>query len=113
MNLNVNRVKIVVFCLESDIEKIRNSIYKLGAGIIGNYTCCSSFSDVTGTFLPNEEADPYLGEKNKLEFTAEKRFEIICDVTIVKDVLFEIRKNHSYEEPEIDIYPLLDENSFI
>ena len=36
------------------------------AGIIGNYTFFSTTTKSVGTFIPNDSANPYIGEQNKL-----------------------------------------------
>lgn len=72
MNLNVNRVKIVVTIPVENIDEVRNAICKLGAGVIGNYTYCSTSTRCIGTFIPNDKANPYIGENNKLEFVEEE-----------------------------------------
>ena len=46
-----------------------------------------------GTFIPDDKANLYIGEKNKLEFVEEKK----------------LREVHPYEEPGIDIIPLIKE----
>ena len=63
----------------------------------------------TGTFKPSDKANPYIGEKNKIEFVEEDKLEVICDINIVKRVIKTIREVHPYEEPAIDIIPLIDE----
>lgn len=93
-------------------ENVGNVICKAGAGIIGNYTHCSTTTKSTGTFIPNDNANPYIGEANKLEIVSEEKLEVICDIAIVKNVLNKLREVHPYEEPGIDIIPLLDEKSF-
>ena len=65
-----------------------------------------------GTFIPDDKANPYIGEKNKLEFVEEEKLEVVCDVNIVKNVISKLREVHPYEEPAIDIIPLIDENFF-
>ena len=112
MNFDVERVKIFVTVPIDDVENVRNAVCSAGAGIIGNYTYCTSSSKTLGTFKPNENANPYIGEKNKMEFVEEEKLEFICDVDRVKGVLTELRKVHPYEEPAIDIYPLIDEKYF-
>ena len=47
-----------------------------------------------------------------MEFVEEEKLEFVCDVDKVKRVLSELRKVHPYEEPAIDIYPLIDEKYF-
>ena len=47
-----------------------------------------------------------------MEFVEEDKLEVICDVNKVKQVISKLREVHPYEEPAIDIIPLLDENDF-
>ncbi len=112
MNININKVKIIVTVPKENVDEVRNEICKAGAGIIGNYTYCSMSTKCIGTFKPNDEASPYIGENNKLEFVEEEKLEVVCDVNNVKSVILRLRKVHPYEEPAIDIVPLLDEDSF-
>lgn len=112
MNLNINRVIIIVTIPIENVEEVRNAICKAGAGIIGNYTYCSMSTKCIGTFKPNDNANPYIGENNKLEFVEEEKLEVVCDVNNVKKVIIKLKEVHPYEEPAIDIIPLLDENDF-
>lgn len=112
MNYNVKKVKIFVTVPKEKLEDVRTAMCNAGAGIIGNYTFCSTSIKSIGTFIPNDNADPYIGEQNKLEFVEEEKLEVICDVGNVKNVIQELRKKHPYEEPAIDIVPLMDESDF-
>ena len=112
MNFNVNRVKIIVTIPIENVDEVRNAICEAGAGIIGNYTHCSMSTKCIGTFKPNDNANPYIGENNKLEFVDEEKLEVVCDVNHVKKVITKLREVHPYEEPAIDIIPLLDEDCF-
>ena len=112
MNININRVKIIVTIPLENVEDVRNSICEAGAGVIGNYTHCSMSTKCVGTFKPTDEANPYIGEKNNLEFVDEEKLEVVCDVKKVKEVISTLRKVHPYEEPAIDIIPLIDESNF-
>lgn len=112
MNIDIKRVKITVSMPSKNVCEVRNAICEMGAGVIGNYTYCSMSTKCIGTFKPNDEANPYIGENNKLEFVEEEKLDVICDVTIVKQVLSKLRAVHPYEEPAISIVPLLDEDLF-
>ena len=112
MNININKFKIVVNVPKENADELRDTMFKEGAGIIGNYTNCSISTKCIGTFKPNDKASPYIGEANKLEIVEEIKLEVICDVSIVKKVLKRLREAHPYEEPGIDIIPLLDESIF-
>lgn len=112
MNIDINRVKIIVSIPVENVEEVRNAICEAGAGVIGNYTNCSMSTKCIGTFKPNDDANPYIGKNNNLEFVEEEKLEVICDVKLVKKVITRLREVHPYEEPAIDIIPLLDENFF-
>lgn len=112
MKFDIKNVKIVVFIPEEVVSELRDAVCDAGAGVLGKYTYCTSNTKVSGTYIPNDDATPYVGTKNTLEFVEEIRLEFLCDVKLVKKVMQVIRKIHPYEEPCIDIIPLLDESDF-
>lgn len=112
MNIEINKVKIIVTIPIENVDEVRNAICEAGAGVIGNYTHCSMSTKCVGTFKPTDEATPYIGEKNNLEFVEEEKLEVVCDVNIVKNVISKLREVHPYEEPAIDIVPLINESFF-
>ena len=112
MIFNVNRVKIFVTVPVENVNVVREAVCNAGAGIIGEYTFCTSSTKSIGTFIPSENANPHIGERNKLEFVEEEKLEFVCDIEKVKSVIKELRKTHPYEEPAIDIIPLIDESEF-
>ena len=112
MKLDINKVKITVTVPALNVNELRDAICEVGAGIIGNYTNCSISTKCIGTFKPNDNANPYIGENNKLEYVEEEKLEVVCAVKKVKTVLKKLREMHPYEEPAIEIIPLLDENEF-
>ena len=112
MNIEINKVKIIVTIPIENVDEVRNAICEAGAGVIGNYTHCSMSTKCVGTFKPTDEANPYIGERNNLEFVEEEKLEVVCGVNIVKNVISKLREVHPYEEPAIDIIPLIDENFF-
>lgn len=112
MNIDINRVKIIVTIPVENVEEVRNAICEAGAGVIGNYTNCSMSTKCIGTFKPNDDANPYIGKNNNLEFVEEEKLEVVCNISLVKKVITKLREVHPYEEPAIDIIPLLDENFF-
>lgn len=112
MNFNIKKVKIFVTVPEENLEEVRIAMCDAGAGIIGNYTFCSTSVKSIGTFMPNDNANPYIGDNNKLEFVEEEKLEVICDIENVKKVIQKLRNVHPYEEPAIDIIPILDESDF-
>ena len=90
-----------------NVEKVRNAICEAGAGIIGEYSYCSTSTKSIGTFIPNENANFHLvKEINKtLNTTTE-----LPDVNLVKVVIYKLREVHLYEE--LDIVLLIEESYF-
>ena len=113
MNIEVNKVKIFVTVPIENTQEVRDAVCKAGAGIIGEYSYCTTCVKSIGTFIPNDNAKPYIGENNKLEYVTEDKLEVICDIQKAKHVITELRKVHPYEEPAIDIVPLIDEDSLV
>ncbi len=99
--------KIVVYNPLSHADKIRQVLAKNGAGKIGNYQGCSFSVKGVGRFQPCEGASPYLGEIEKMEEVEEERIETICEEEACAGLLEKIKKVHPYEEPAIDVYPLI------
>lgn len=112
MNIDIKKVKIIVTIPVENTDEVRKAIWNEGAGVIGNYTHCSMSTKCIGTFKPTDKANPYIGEINNLEFVEEEKLEVICDVSLVKNVISKLREVHPYEEPAIDIIPLIDESNF-
>lgn len=98
---------------EESTNNLRNIICKENVGIIGNYTHCTTSTKCIGTFKPNKDANSYIGENNKLEFVNEEKLEFICDIKNAKNIITKIKEIHPYEEPVIDIIPLIDESSLM
>lgn len=112
MNININKVKIFVTIPPKNVEEVRKAVCGAGAGVIGNYNYWTSSTKSIGTFMPNDNANPYIGENNKLEFVEEEKLEFVCDIDQVRKVISKLREVHPYEEPATDIVPLVDESYF-
>jgi dinuclear metal center YbgI/SA1388 family protein len=104
--------KLVVFCPVSHVEKVRAAIFEAGAGVIGNYDCCSFNIEGKGSFRANEKADPFVGKANEVHFEDEVRIETILPFYIQGKVLDAMIEAHPYEEVAYDIYPLLNQNPY-
>ncbi|MBK8944702.1 MAG: Nif3-like dinuclear metal center hexameric protein [Ignavibacteriae bacterium] len=110
VNQNSNQHKIVAFIPQENIEKVSEEMFKVGAGIIGDYEKCSFQLNGKGTFWGSENTNPNVGEKQKFEKVDEVRFEVIVDSWNLKKAISTLKQNHPYEEPAFDIYELKNEN---
>lgn len=104
---NFDRVKIRIFVPEEAADKIRLVLGETGAGRLGNYEFCSCTYKSEGRFRPLGGAHPAVGKIGGLEVVNEVVVEVDCDKDLVKKVLENVKRVHPYEEPAIDVIPLL------
>jgi hypothetical protein len=104
----MKQYKVVVTVPEADGDMLRNVIGNAGGGRVGNYSHCSFTVDGIGRYIPQEGAHPAIGAVGKPEEVVEERIEISCDETTLEAVMKAVREHHPYEEPAIDVYPLLE-----
>lgn len=90
--------KLVTFIPKQNEETVMAALYEAGAGQIGNYENCSFRVDGTGTFKPNEKANPSIGKRLTQEVVTETRVEVIFPRYLQSKVLQELKKAHPYEE---------------
>ena len=105
-NYNETLYKLVVYVPEENESQVRQSITLAGAGHIGKYSHCTFRIPGTGTFLPRDGSQPFIGTPGQLEEVREYRLETIVPRNILDQVLDSMRKSHPYEEVAYDIYPL-------
>ncbi|WP_166177318.1 Nif3-like dinuclear metal center hexameric protein [Rubrobacter tropicus] len=98
--------KLVVFVPEGHEDAVAEALSGAGAGVIGDYTQCTFRTPGTGTFLPGEGSDPYLGEKGTLQREAEIRVETVVPAHLARAAAEAATAAHPYEEVPIDTYPV-------
>jgi hypothetical protein len=105
---NLSEVKIEVFLPPEAIEAVRQALTAEKAGIIGNYDNTYATTEVTGHWRPLENASPYIGTIGEIETAREIKLEVNCQVKYVSAVLKAIRSAHPYEEPLINVLPVIN-----
>lgn len=96
--------KLVVYVPTEQCKRVKEALGNAGAGAIGNYSHCLFSSSGIGQFLPEENANPYIGDKGKLEQVNEERIETLFPDYLEKKVVQAMIKAHPYEEVAYDIY---------
>ena len=89
---------LTFFVPKENTQEVLNALYQVGAGQVGNYDHCSFRSEGTGTFRPNEEANPAIGERGEDEEVGENRVEVIFPAYLAAKVMQALRRAHPYEE---------------
>lgn len=106
-------VKLVVFVPETHASLVREALVREGAGKMGNYDSCSFSTKGIGRFRPRVGAHPFIGTAvsedgvGVVEEVIEERIETICERSKLKQVIEAVKRIHPYEEPALDIIPLL------
>jgi len=103
-----SQYKLVVFVPLEAVEKVSRAVFSAGAGVIGNYCCCSFGTEGTGTFVPMEAAKPTIGKRGRLEHVTEMRLETIVPARKLEAVVAAMKQAHPYETPAFDIYKLCE-----
>ncbi len=75
----------------------------------GNYDNVISITNVRGYWRPLEGSNPFNGEVGKVCEGQECKIEIRCKKEYVRNAIKVIKKIHPYEEPLINIIPIINE----
>lgn len=109
--MDFTRIKISTTVPLENADQLRQALGEAGAGQFGEYSFCSFTVTGKGRFKPSENANPHIGEANKLEAVEEEQIEVVCDRAIAKQVIAALKSAHPYEEVIIEITPLIDEET--
>ncbi len=101
--------KVAVFVPAEAVDKVLAAMTDAGAGHIGDYSHCTFRTQGTGTFLPHENTNPYIGSVGELTEANEFRLETVCPTNKLAAVLAAMQQSHPYEEVAYDVYELANE----
>ena len=99
-------IQITVNTPIKDGEKVSKAMSDPGAGEYGQYSNCSFYTKGIGYSLPNEGANPSIGEVGKVELIEEERILTFCKEEDLENVIEAVRRVHPYEEPLITYWPV-------
>lgn len=107
-----NLKQLTVFVPKDYSEKVKNAMFKAGAGNIGFYDECSFSVAGNGTFRPVEGSNPFSGTQNLREDANEDMISVIFEGFKQNKILSEMKSAHPYEEVAYQIYQLENENQY-
>ena len=105
-SMSFEYIKIEVFIPETHFRPLQRVLQEVGAGHIGQYDSCLSYSRVTGTWRPLKGADPYIGSLNQISEEPELKVEVTVQKKLLEKTLEAVREVHPYEEAVINVIPL-------
>ncbi len=95
--------KLTTYVPVKNADVLRNSLFSAGAGNIGNYDTCSFNVLGDGTFKGNENSNPFIGEKGRLQIEKETKISVIFESKNENAILKALEENHPYEEVAYEI----------
>ncbi len=98
--------KLITFVPRDKTEDLRKALFAVGAGQLGKYSECSFNTEGTGTFKPEEGADPHVGEIGKRHEEKEVKIEVIFPGYLEQKIIRAMTDAHPYEEVAYDIISL-------
>lgn len=104
--MEFNYFKLEIFIPETHFRELQKVLQSVGAGHIGNYDCCLSYSRVTGTWRPLEGTNPFIGSAGEISEEPEFKVEVTVSAGILEKTVEAVRRTHPYEEPVINVIPL-------
>jgi dinuclear metal center YbgI/SA1388 family protein len=105
--------KMYTFVPHAYADKVREAIFRAGAGAIGNYNNVSFSAEGTGSFIPGEGAKPFVGDIGQPHFEKETKIETIFPAYLQKQVVEALIKAHPYEQVAYDIVRLANTSQYI
>ena len=107
MKLEVKNLKIEIYTPPQYVIELRDALNQIGACHVGNYDHVISFQNSKGCWRPLEGSNPFSGEVGKISQDEEIKMELYCSAELAKKAVQVIKNIHPYEEPVINLIPLI------
>lgn len=108
--MNFQYVSIVSYCPLEEADAIRDGLNELGILTVGDYDQVFTYQLSQGSWRPLPGSNPHIGTLGEIERAEEARIEFRCEESRAAEAVAKIRELHPYEEPVINVFPLLNEN---
>ena len=105
--------KLVTFVPKAAASKVRDALFEVGAGCIGNYENCSFNLEGTGSFMGTEDSSPVIGKKGEMHFEPEVQIGVTYPRHLETKILSQLFKTHPYEEVAYEVSLLENPNQHI
>jgi hypothetical protein len=96
--------KLNFFVPTKDKERVKEALFKVGAGRYENYEHCSFETLGSGQFKPINGANPHIGQVDILEKVEEYKVEMICSDELIKEAIKVLKETHPYEEVAYEVF---------
>ncbi|MGD9661910.1 MAG: NGG1p interacting factor NIF3 [Porticoccaceae bacterium] len=98
--------KLCFYVPESHVEIVKEAIFDVGAGRIGDYDRCCWQVLGQGQFRPLAGSNPFLGIQGHIEQVNEYKVELVCEDHLIEAAIEALITAHPYEEPAFHVVVL-------
>ena len=101
-------LKLTFYVPVESSEVVKNALFDVGVGRIGNYDRCSFETPGQGQFRALPNANPTIGKIGEVEIVSELRVEMVMDDHILSSALKALIDSHPYETPAYDVVKCME-----
>ena len=105
--------KLTTFVPTEQAVEVREALFAVGAGSIGNYDHCSFNISGEGSFKGNEDSNPVVGKKGSVHYEKETQIGITFPAHLESKILKSLFNAHPYEEVAYEIHSLENANQHL
>ena len=102
--------KLITYVPKSNLVKVRNELFRVGAGRLEHYNKCSFNIDGKGTFEGNVTSNPTIGSQGAFYENAEVQLSLIFEKHLEKNILQTLFATHPYEKVAYEILSIDNHN---
>lgn len=105
--------KLTTYVPKESFENLKNKLFQVGAGEIGNYSNCSFSIQGAGTFKANNQANPVKGSIGETHTEPEFLLSCVFGKEHEQNIIRVLLENHPYEEVAYEVLTLDNTNLHI
>jgi len=106
--------KLFTYVPQENAAALKQALFQVGLGQIGEYRECSFGTSGMGTFRASANANPTIGEAGgQREEVAEIKLEVLVPQHLRSIAIATLKKNHPYEEVAYELIAIENENQTI
>lgn len=105
--------QLTTYIPKSHVETVREALFDIGLGQIGDYTDCAFTSSGEGSFKAIEGAKPYIGQPNVRHYENEVKLEIVFPNYLQNTAVQTLKNAHPYEEVAFQVINLENTNQYV
>ena len=107
-----NLYKLITFVPTKHLQTVRNALFAIGAGSIGEYEKASFITSGVGSFQGSASSNPSVGKAGEFTEVEEEKLEVLLTDTLLSSALKTLHEHHPYEEVAYDVIPIKNINQF-